>query len=286
MFESVEHQPDAASLLAEIQQGVTEDSPASNSQSDSGQVRHEDSVPYERFQQVNERARTAESKYTELLEQLSRQQAASQGQGYAQAQQTGQNLGQQARELLTAEEIEYFNQNALIDPGGSMRQLTDLIYERGIRHETERVKQELRQEFGAVAQNFAQQIAPMAINSYKQTAFNTPVYQSALPIFEEMLAQEMRVNPGVVNNPDALNTLRTLALGKAAETGKLQFSSSQQNLPFSENPGSPLSGMFPNNTTVQADPRAVSVGKLLGIDPKVINKTHEVFQRNGVYRND
>lgn len=43
---------------------------------------------------------------------------------------------------------------------------------------------------------------------------------------------------------------------------------------------------FASPQAVQADPRAIQFGKLLGIDPKVINKTHEVFTRNGVYQNE
>lgn len=169
-----------------------------------------------------------------------------------------------------------------------MNQLTQVIYERGVRQESERVKQELRQEFGTVASQFAQQIAPMAVNQFKQSAFSTPLYQQALPEFDNLLQQEMSVNPGVVSNPQALETLKTLALGRAIESGKIQLgqpATSQRSLPFTENPGSPVVGFQPH-TAPQADPRAVQFGQLLGIPENVINKTHEVFERNGVYRNE
>lgn len=183
--------------------------------------------------------------------------------------------------------MQWFNDNALIDPGGAMRQLSQVIYERGVRTETERVKQELRQEFGTVAQQFAQQIAPMAVNQFKQSAFNSPLAQQALPEFDALLQQEMSVNPGVVNNPQALETLKTLAIGRAVESGKLNLAQkSPQLVPFSESPGYPMAPFTPSNQQFAADPRAVQFGQRLGIKPEIINKTHEVFERNGVYRNE
>ena len=199
-------------------------------------------------------------------------------------QQAGQDAARQARDLLTPDEIAYFEQHALTDPGNAYNQFAQLIYERGVKQETERVKQELRQEFGAVANQFAQQMAPMAIASYKQTAFSTPLYQQVAPVFDQLLQQEMSVNPGVVNNPQALDTLRSLAVAKAVESGQLNLGQTQPSLPFTETPGSPLGTLRPQ--TPQADPRAVEVGRLLGIDPKVTHKVHEVFDRNGVYRNE
>lgn len=172
-----------------------------------------------------------------------------------------------------------------MDPGGTLRTLTELIYERGVKAESTRIKQELREEFGSVAQNFAQQIAPMAINSYKQNAFSNPAHRAAMPMFEQMLAQEMQVNPGVVNNTQALDTLRTLALGRAIESGQIQMGQQSQSLPFSETAGS-LGNSFGAPTPQGADPQAVRIGQLLGIDPKVVNTTHQVFLKNGVYRND
>lgn len=59
-------------MFAEIQQGVKEDSPASDSEVTDGQQRHEQAVPYERFQQVNNERKELETKYTGLLEQLTR----------------------------------------------------------------------------------------------------------------------------------------------------------------------------------------------------------------------
>lgn len=233
---------------------------------------------------MNSAKAEAERKYTELLEQLARQNAASQGQNYQQVQQAGQQASQQAQELLSAEEVAYFQENALINPGETYRQFADVIYERGVKRETERVKQELRQEFGQVASQFAQQLAPMAINSYEQTNFNTPLYQQVLPQFRELVQQEVAVNPGVVNNVQALNTLRSLAVARALEGGQLQMNTSQPSLPFSEVPGSPLGNFRPQGP--QADPRAVEFGRLLGIDPKVTAKVNEVFERNGVYRNE
>lgn len=215
---------------------------------------------------------------------MARQQAAAQGQGIAQVQQAGQDAGQQARQLLSAEEIEYFNQNALVDPGGTYQQFADLIYQRGVKVETDRVKQELRQEFGQVANQFAQQMAPMAIASYKQTAFNTPLYQQVIPAFDALLQEEMRANPGVVNNPQALDLLRSLAVAKSVESGTLNLGAPQPTLPFTEQPGAPLGYARPQ--APQADPRALQFGKLLGIDEKVTNKVHEVFERNGVYRHE
>lgn len=76
-------------MFAEIQQGVKEQSPGSNNEVPDGQ-RHEQAVPYERFQQVNNERREYEQKYTGLLEQLSRQQSAQQGQSAQQAQVAGQ----------------------------------------------------------------------------------------------------------------------------------------------------------------------------------------------------
>lgn len=135
-----------------------------------------------------------------------------------------------------------------------------------------------------MANQFAQQLAPMALSNYEQTAFNSPLLQQVLPTFRELVQQELSVNPSVVNNPQALNTLKSIALGRAVEGGQLQLGTSQPSLPFSENPGSPVGNFRPQ--TPQADPRAVEFARLLGIDPKVTNKVHEVFDRNGVYRNE
>ena len=76
MTQPFDQSPDPAKLFAEIQQGVTEQSPGSTS-SEGQEARHEQAIPYERFQQVNQKAQEAERKYTELLEQLARQNAAS-----------------------------------------------------------------------------------------------------------------------------------------------------------------------------------------------------------------
>lgn len=70
MTQPIENQPNVAQLFAEIQQGVNEDSPASSNQNAEGN--HEQSVPYERFQQVNAQKAEFQGKYTELLEQLAR----------------------------------------------------------------------------------------------------------------------------------------------------------------------------------------------------------------------
>ena len=107
MTQPFDQSPDPAKLFAEIQQGVTEDSPTSSSETDQGRP-HEPAIPYERFQQVNAQKAEAERKYTELLEQLARQNAAGQGQSYAQVQQAGQEAAQAARDLLSPEEISYF----------------------------------------------------------------------------------------------------------------------------------------------------------------------------------
>ena len=135
-----------------------------------------------------------------------------------------------------------------------------------------------------MATQFAQQIAPVAVQAFKQQHFTTPLDQQIAPVFDELLQAELNVNPGVVNNPQALMTLKTLAIGQAVQQGKLNLGAPAPSLPFSETPSSPF-GNFQQQTP-QADPRAVQFAKLLGIDPKVTNKVHEVFERNGVYRSE
>lgn len=85
MTQPFDQQPDPTKLFAEIQQGVRDASPASNSDQNQDN-RHEQAIPYDRFKQVNDQKAEAERKYTDLLEQLARQNAASQGQNYQQVQ--------------------------------------------------------------------------------------------------------------------------------------------------------------------------------------------------------
>lgn len=57
MTQPFQDSPDPQALFAEIQQGVTEASPASTQGQDQ---RHEQAIPYERFQQVNQQKADAE----------------------------------------------------------------------------------------------------------------------------------------------------------------------------------------------------------------------------------
>lgn len=153
-----------------------------------------------------------------------------------------------------------------------------------MKKEVSRLETQLRSEMGQYVNQFAQQLAPMAISSYKQQHFSTPLMQQAAPEFDKLLQQEMQVNPAVVNNPQALDTLRTLALGRALENGSLQVGQQTRQMPFSESPGAPIG--FAPQVNPQAPTQAIKFAELLGIKPEVTNTIHSVFEKNGVYRNE
>lgn len=114
------------------------------------------------------------NEYEQQIAQTARQQAAQQGAGYQQVQEAGQSAGQQyqqAQELLTQEELNGFDQLMLTNPGEAVQRLTGIIYERGVKVETQKVRTELRQEMGQYVNQFASQMAPMALATYKSSKF-------------------------------------------------------------------------------------------------------------------
>lgn len=227
-----------------------------------------------------------EEKYTSLLEQLARQNAAAQGQGYQAVQEAGAQVAQASRELLTAEERQYFETAALTNPAEAFDTFARLIQERSVKQEVERARQELRQEMQGYVNQFGQALAPMALQNYKAQAFNTPQSKAIEPIFDELVQAARSADANVVNNPQQLDLLRQVAIGRAYEQGMLQQSSAPQ-VPFSESAGSIFSAnQRQQQQAASAHPDAIEFGRRLGLSPDVINKVDNVFTRNGVYRNE
>lgn len=170
-----------------------------------------------------------------------------------------------------------FDQLVLTNPGDAVRQLTNIILERGVKTETQRVRNELRQEMGQYVNQFATQMAPMALATYAQNKFAGNL-QGAKAIFDGLVATEMQSNPGVVNNPQSLDLLREVAIGRAYQTGAFN---GQQAPPFSEQAGSGHS-FTPQGP--RADANTLQINRLLGLDDKTTSVIDDVFTKNGVYR--
>ena len=90
----------------------------------------------------------------------------------------------------------------------------------------------------------------------------------------------MRVNPGVVNNPAALDALRDLAVGRAYSQGLLTQEATRA--PFSESPGSTYGSLSPK--TPEASAEQIAIGQRLGLTAEQISKTNALFEKYGVYR--
>lgn len=283
-------QIDLSELISEAAQERNDASQTSGQAEENTQA-----VPYERFKEVNEAKKLAQQT-TEAqaaqIEMLQRQMQAAQGQSYQQIQQTAasnQQTAQKALELLTAEERGYLENNLITDPSTTLNRLAEIIMERGVNVRVNEEVGKVRQEMNDLAGQFRQTMEPMVLSNFKSSKFsNQP--PAVVKLFDDIVKFASQTHPGVTSDPQALENLRFIALGQAADQGLFQSANQQQHqnnqsIPFSEGAGNGgFGGLLPRQAT-QVPREVRMIAEKMGIKPDEAAKMYELMDSRGVFRN-
>lgn len=243
-------------------------------------------VPYDRFAEVIKERNEARERERQLQDMLVRMQGQPQQQSQPQQTQLQQQQQSQApRDFFTEEEWRELEANAIADPISTFKRYGEAILQRGVETRVQQTEQRLLQQM----QQYVQQIAPIttqvAVDNFKRQKFSSPQAKAYEPIFDQIVQTATAENPAIATNPQALENLRLLAMGQAAEKGLLnqpvQQHTQQQ---FLESPGNPnWGGLMPGAPTA-IPPQVAVFAQKMGLDPKEAMRIYQLMDQKGVFR--
>lgn len=275
MFED-NNGPTMQDLAAQIEQ--QRKAASQTAQEGQQQQRQSESVPYERFKEVNDNNKALK----EAIQLLQSQQQQNQQQAPAVAQQAQQSLQSNA-ELFTDEEYAAIEQNIVADPRSAIKTITDAVMQRGVDRKVSELEKRFDQRFQEATQQFGQVVQPMVLQNFKSQRFNAS-QKGIEQVFDQMVQTVSQQNPGVLSNPAALETLRTSAIAYAYENNLLA-GNTQPQVPFSETPtGGGFGGLLGGGQQTQVPPQVAAIAKSLGVSDAQANDMYVMMQRNNVFR--
>lgn len=274
---------------------VTPDSQAGSGQNVGGanpvvdgsnsQQRHEEAVPYTRFQEVNQRASQAEATLAQTqaaLNQLLTQQATANGQSAQQAQQTAN----QQTGLLTDDEMARFSESALIDPGRALQEYGQILSERTVTPQIEKFRQEMQNQLAQERANYMPFMQQSLTNTFVQRHLSNPDVASVRPVFDKLVTEAQANAPHLVQSEQGLQLLLQNAIGQSVMNGTYRVGNAARPAPFSESasPANPFSslGAVQAPTIPQA---ALEYATKMGVDPAKAAAMYQQMEAAGVFQN-
>lgn len=202
---------------------------------------NEQSIPYARFHEVNERARQAEQQRDQLLERVLTLQGTQQGQTPERAAAEAQAQVQSLNFAMSDADKERLATELAIDPGaaveGLLKDFSGTI--NGYLEQREKqLAERIEKQYAPVVQQFQGFVGSQATDQFAQRAFSNPQLQPVKPQFDALVNQARQSNPQLLQSEQGLQSLLQLAVGQAALAGTFNSAGLQgQNAPFSEQPG-------------------------------------------------
>lgn len=248
-----------------------------------GYAAGEGKIPYERFKEVNEERKLAQSENTQLRAMLDR--ALAQGQ---QQVQTAANppTATAPQTLFSQEEVKsYADQLLMGSPEEVLARYGQAIFDRGVRPEVDRAKQELRQEMLGLAGQVQGVLGTTVLDGYVLKNFQAPQVVAAKPVFDALVKEAAQANPSILTNPQMLDNLRDLAIGRAYAQGALQPQPNPGgSLPFMEQPrGMPGVTLIGQGNAGRSPDQLVAdqIGQRLGLKPGEAGRLFDAMEKNG-----
>lgn len=248
-------------------------------------------VPYDRFKDVNDRAKLLEDQNRQLLERVLTMQGTQSGQGADQAAAQAQQQVSQLTFGLDDAAKEALAQELLVDPGNAVERLLQAFAQRVDGHLQTReqaLAQNIQQQFNPYVQQFQQYVGQGSVDAYARQAFANPQLAPVKPVFDQFVQQAAKENPALLTNQQGLDSLLDLAIGRAMRQGIPTGQLGQTQVPFSESAGfgaTPNFSFAPQGGQPQIQvPQAVRDNAVrMGVDPEKAAQTYiQMVQRGHI----
>lgn len=252
------------------------------SQSSDQPTGEEGRIPYDRFKEVNDERKRLQDQVDTFIKM--QQQAQQQNIQQPQVQEPPQDTGYKS--LFSEAELEQFQENIVLDPKQTLKQLTEAIMTRGVDAKTKQLEQKFEERFSQFTNQQATQQLPAVIDNFKRNRFDQSMGEEA-KVFDEALKT---IDPVTLANPATLENIRLAAIGYVADQRRQnpQQYNQRPQLPFSETPGGGKPGGFgglsPQNNNQFVPAEVTEAAKRMGVDPNEAARMYLAMNQSGVFR--